>query len=288
MYKRWMAVFVVLLVGVSGCSSVGPFGDGSTDPGSTATVDTESTEPAATTTQPTSPDPDVERPPGWNETGVENFPTAYDQQYETLYSHDSFTRVSNWTAFEPGQYLHRVAHIDQSSKQQHWNTTVIDSGEQTINEQQYQKDDMLYYTNRSDPPTYNSTDQYSFDTYMKFQTNRRIGKSGPVYYTLWNPQYTDSKRVVYDGETMFRYTSTQLRNESLKLAFLPPILDDMTVEEFNMTTIVDSNGMIRSSEYEITYTIDAGETHTRTGLLKFDVSETTVTEPAWVEEAKAS
>lgn len=300
MRKQLIAVLVVVLVGISGCSGLSPFGDSSTEPSPTATADTESTEPAATTTvnteptepaattQPTSPDSDIKHPSGWNETGVEDFPTAYNQHYNTLYSHDNFTRISNWTFLEPGQYLHRVARIDQSSKQQHWNTTVIDSGNQTLHEEQYQKDGMLYYTNRSNPPTYNTTSRYSFDTYMEFETNRRIGKSGPVYYTLWSSQYTDSERVVYDGETMFRYTSTQLRNESLKLDFLPPILDNMTVEEFNMTTIVDSDGMIRSSEYEITYTIEGGETHTRTGLLQFDGGETTVTEPAWVEEAKAS
>lgn len=288
MHKQWMAVLVVVLVGISGCSGMDPFGGSTTDTESTATADTESTEPVATTTQPTSPDPNVERPRGWNETGIEDVSMAYDQHYGTLYSHNNFTRVSNWTALEPGQYLHRVARIDQSSKQQHWNTTVIDSGNQTLHEEQYQKDDTLYYTNRSDPPTYDTTSRYSFDTYMKFETNRRIAKGGPVYYTLWSPQYTDSERVLYDGETMFRYTTTQLRNESLKLDFLPPIMDNMTVEEFNMTTIVDSDGMIRSSEYEVTYTIEEGETHTRTGMLQFDVSETTVTEPAWLEEAKAN
>lgn len=300
MRKQWIAVLVVLLVVISGCSGMDLSGDSSTAPSSTATVDTESTEPVTTTTQPTSPDPAVERPSGWNETGVEEFFTAYNQHYETLYSYDNFTRVSNWTFLEPGQYLHRVATIDQSSKQQHWNTTVIDSGEQVGHDEKYQKGTMLYLatlsnsplynsTNGPDTPRYNSTDRYSFDTYMKFETNRRAAKGSPLQWALSSVQYTDSERVVYDGETMFRYQSTQLYNESFdKLDFLPPMVENTTVEEFNMTTIVDSDGMIRSSEYEITYTTGGGKTHTRTGMVRFDPGETTVTEPAWVAEAKAS
>lgn len=290
MRRTFIAIFVVLLVGLAGCSGVNPFADSSTDPPSTAPPAPESTDrPGSTTTQPISPDPNVERPAGWNETGVSDAMKAYDQHYSSLYSYTNFTREENWTFLEPRQFLHSVARIDQSSKQQHWNTTVTDSGTQLYYQEEYQKGNMLYLTNRSDPPTYNSTDRYTFDTYMDFKMNRRLGKSGPVYYAVWSATYSESERVMYDGETMFRYRSTELRNQSIhKLDFLPPIAGNMTVTEFNMTTIVDSDGLIRRGQYEITYTTEAGETYTRTGLIRFDVGETTVSEPAWVEEAKSS
>ncbi|WP_390207442.1 DUF7537 family lipoprotein [Halocatena marina] len=76
--------------------------------------------------------------------------------------------------------------------------------------------------------------------------------------------------------------------EYAKTSMIPPMVSESTVENFTMTALVDSDGLVRSSTYEITYTTSEGETHSRTGSIRFNGADTTtVTEPAWVEEAQA-
>lgn len=282
-------ILVIIMMGVAGCSGMAPFGDDTdaetpTDGTETTTAGTQAPNDPTTTTQLSTPK-EIDHPPGWNESGVENFFEAYERHYSALYSYDSFTRTKEWTFLEPGQTLTSVGRIDQSSKQLHWNTTVTDSGTRILHEEEYQANDALYLSNRTGTPTYNSTNRYSFDTYMKFMTNKRLARSGPVYYALDSVQYTDSERVVHEGQTMFRYQSTELQNGS-KIDVIPPMVSESTVDDFNMTTLVDSDGLIRSTEYEVTYTTSEGETHTKTGMYRLNATdETAVEEPGWVEEA---
>lgn len=274
-------LLVIIMMGVAGCSGMAPFGDDTDAETPTTAVET------TTTTQLSTPK-EISHPPGWNESGVEDFFEAYDQHYSALYTYDSFTRTKKWTYFDPGQTLTSVGRFDQSAEQLHWNTTVTDSGTQIRHSEQYQKGDELILSNRTGSPTYNTTNRYSFDTYMKFMTNKRLARSGPVTYALDSVQYTDSERVVHEGQTMFRYQSTELQNGS-KIDVIPPMVSESTVDDFNMTTLVDSDGLIRSTEYEITYTTSEGETHTRTGMYRLNATdETGVEEPGWVEEAKAN
>lgn len=287
-----LVLLTIALMAVAGCSG-GPSANDAPNT-ETTTLDTEATTQPVATTQTgtqtqsrTQTEPKkIAYPPGWNESGVGDVLKAYEQHYSVLYSYDSFTRTERWTYLEPGQTLTVVGKVNQSAKRLHWNSTVTESGTPILREVQYQEDSTLYVSNRSDPPTYNSTNRYSFQTYMKFRTNKRLARSGPVMYALNTPQYSDSKRVTRGGETLFRYQATDLR-ESKQLNMLPPMVSESTVNNFTTTTLVDSDGFIRSSKYDITYTTGEGETHTRTGMIRFNGTDaTTVTEPGWIEEAR--
>jgi hypothetical protein len=293
------------MIGLAGCSGVLPASDDllgtetstigtetATLPSATETAThpsaTETTAtPTATTIQNTD-QKSIEYPVGWNESGVEAPMKAYSQHYSALFSYDSFTRTENWTFFEPGQTLTSVGRVDQTTKQAHWTQTVTDSGAQILHQELYQKDHRLYITNRSQPPTYNSTNRYSFQTYTEFRVNKPLARSGPVLYALTNVRYGDAERITRNGETLFRYKSTTLR-ENNTIDMVPVSVFESTVNEFSMTTVVDSDGLIRSSTYSITYTTKQGKTYTRTGSIRFDgLNSTTVSEPAWVEEARAN
>lgn len=252
-----------------------------------ATETTVTATPKATTIKNTD-QKSIEYPVGWNESGVENPLKAYSQHYSALFSYDSFTRTENWTYFKPGQALILVGRVDQTTKQAHWDQTVTDSGTQILHQELYQKGHKLYITNRSQPPTYNSTNRYSFQAYTEFRVNKPLAKSGPVMYALTNVRYGDAERITRNGETLFRYESTTLRENST-IDMVPVSVHESTVNEFSMTTVVDSDGLIRSSTYSITYTTKQGKTHTRTGSIRFDgLNSTTVTEPAWVGEARTN
>jgi hypothetical protein len=294
------------MIGLAGCSGVLPASDDS--PGTeTSTIGTETTayssatetiETATTiqatettetaTTAQNTDQKSIEYPVGWNASGVEEPLKAYDQHYSALFSYDSFTRTENWTFLEPGQTLTLVGRVDQTTKQAHWDQTVTDSGTQILHQELYQKGHKLYTINWSQPPTYNSTNRYSFQTYTEFRVNKRLARSGPVMYALTNVRYSDAERITRNGETLFRYESTTLRENST-IDMVPVSAFESTVNEFSMTTVVDSDGLIRSSTYSITYTTKQGKTYTRTGSIRFDgLNSTTVTEPAWVEEARAN
>jgi hypothetical protein len=294
------------MIGLAGCSGVLPASDDSpgtetptigtettTHPSTTETTPTATATPTATsiatpTTIQNTDQKAIEYPVGWNASGVEAPLKAYSQHYSALFSYDSFTRTENWTYFEPGQALILVGQVDRTTKQAHWNQTVIDSGTQIVHQELYQKGHTLYMTNRSQPPTYNSTNRYSFQTYTEFRVNKRLARSGPVMYALTNVRYDGAERITRNGETLFRYESTTLRENST-IDMVPVSVHESTVNEFSMTTVVDSDGLIRSSTYSITYTTKKGKTYTRTGSIRFDgLNSTTVTEPAWVEKARAN
>lgn len=291
-----LIILTIAMMAVAGCSG-GPFASDSittttsTDSGAKTvqTTTTAQSEPKTQTRIRTQSKPkEIERPPGWNESGVADRLKAYNQHYSALYSYDSFTRTERWTYLEPGQTLTIVGKFNQSAKRLHRNITVTESGTQILHEEEYQEDSTLYVSNRFDPPTYNSTNRYSFDTYMKFRTNRRLAKSGPVQYMFNDVRYNGSERVTRDGKTLFRYYSSELLEQG-KIDMIPSAVSETTVNNFTMTTLVDSDGFIRTSEYEITYTTGKGETYTRTGMIRFNgTNVTTVTEPGWVEAARQS
>ncbi|WP_330630174.1 DUF7537 family lipoprotein [Halocatena halophila] len=276
-----VSIGLIALLLLSGCSGLDLSG-------STETETTAGTSTHTTTGTDTMTPAQIEHPDGWNETGVADIMAAYESHYRALFAHDSFTRNVSMQYLYPNQTVESTGAYDLSASTYYRHERGTLNGSRSIARAWYQTDNQLYIANLTGRPSYNSSDSNSFESSVAFFTNTPIGQSGPIYYTISSVHFSGSERIVRDGETMFKFEATAIdANDTTH--FIPPMVNDSTVDSFSMTTIVDGEGLIRSAEYDITYTTSAGKTHSRSGFIKFTgLNETNVAKPDWLAEAKAN
>jgi hypothetical protein len=325
MVRRLLIVLVVISVVLAGCGGLSSSGnespsDGTATPQSTATGTEAGTETGAKTGTDTETATEtdsgkIEYPPGYAKSGITNPAKAIEQHVSALRSHNSFTYTLKRPTTRPNAGITLTAKIDTAEKRLYMTFNGSLGGKQILHAERYQVGNTRYWLSST-----SFTDRRSFNVTKQPFTNPFASTSAqevPLSVWVGNVSFGEAKQVTRDGETLLRYESTKLRNVN---AFLSTAVkgEDVTVKEFNATLLVDTEGIIRSFEYSITYTVSIptrmnrssgamqmnrsmnGSSNakqmngsstttqvTTTGMIQIsNIDSTTVEKPKWLKEAK--
>lgn len=316
MDRRLMTVLVVLSVVLAGCG--GLFSSGNESPsdrtstpqptttGKTTETVTE-TGTGTDTTTPTQADTErIDYPPGYSASGITNPEKAIKQHVSALRTHDSYTYTLKLPTNNLNARIDLTTKVNTTNKRLYKVVNGSLSGKRLFHTERYQVKNTSYKL--SSRPT---TDRPSFKlTIEPFSTpfTNSIPRDLPLWGLLRNISFGDAKQVTRGGETFLRYESTKLRNAN---AFLSSTVEGevVTVNEFNATLLVDEEGIVRSFNYAVTYTVSVptqlnqssgtgqmngstnGASSTRqvswTVMIRIsNIDSTTVEKPQWLNEAK--
>lgn len=216
-------------------------------------------------------------PPGYAASGITNPQRAIEAHRAALSASGSYTITLNLSTTKRQFDLVRQVNITNKRLYTTLNASIRGSSF-GLHTATYQTGNTRYTkTTISNRSRYNVTTQ----PFAASGANRSVGRTA----ILGNVSYGDAKRVTRNGETLFRYQSTELSNAS---ALLPIAAANVTVESFNATVLVTKEGVIRSYSYSIAYTTASGQRQTNTATVRFShIGTTSVEAPAWLDEAKA-
>lgn len=260
--RRSLVVVTALLVVLAGCSGLGP---GATDPGS------------AETTTDTGLDPDAE--PVYD-TPLNTTEVAVDHVVE-LRRAGSFAYESTITIVDTNQSatveMGREARVDMESGAML--VTRNDSGMSSRD---------TYIT--GDGTTYRRTvmdsSSISFNVSdSEIDTSRYAINGVPRFLDMFELTYDGLTTL--DGQEVYRYSATSPEQVSSLRGFGPGTSND-SVESIEAHLYVTKTGLITQLGYSVAF--DTGDgMHNIKAVTKFeDVGEVSVSQPDWVEDAKAA
>lgn len=266
-----------------------------TEQPSTVTTTTSATQ-TATTTSTTAVNGteanSVTFPPGYSASGITNPKRAFENHLSEFFSLESFTHSGEFFLVKPGIRVSFISHVNVAEKQAY---SVID------------KPKVSEYTKVSSYITGNTyyVATFSNKSVVEYRVGHTPFKSVMSSYirsNLYNRilelfkyvEYGDAERITRGGEVLLRYESTKPLNATklvpvtaLKFPANTTKLN-ATINAFNATVLVDTDGLIHLATYSVTYTKPGGKRVTTNRTFRVThINTTTVEKPAWLDEAKA-
>ncbi len=279
---------VVLLVGMlvltAGCTGlIGSGGDDGSADGSTTTA---TTPPATTTPTATTTTTPTATTAGTKTTASRSQWNALAGQYEVhadqLEAADSFTSIiTSEVTDENGTTTSQVTYsIDQESDQYLLNITA-DTPQISYERLRYTAGDTTYIRVQSQGGTRYFVDSEPYDESVQpvsVSYARGTGISDHVEYHAFNRSGT----TTYRGEEMTRYTAS---GPNAYRANPPgPVAE---IDAFEITALVDDDGVVRRLEFTLEATTRQGGTYSQHATVEFvDVDNTGITEPDWTDTAE--
>lgn len=263
--RRLAVLCLVIMVGLAGCSGILPFGESAT-------------QPRADTQNETDPS-DIPYPDGYNESGITDPEKAVDQHEKILFDHDNFTVDIDYSDEGAGATVaaNTVESVNMTDKRLHRTHSATGGNVFGVNEEIYINNTTTYEMNET---SFNET-QYNVSQ-QQFPYPEAGYDVLPTLFT--NASFDDPTLITYENASTIRYNVTDV--ESAEPFIIPNSTKDPTVDTFNGTLLVDTDGFIRSFTYTMTYTTDEGKQTARSGYRFTALNETTVEKPDWVETAR--
>jgi len=270
--RAYLATTGGLLAAIAGCT-----GDSSSQPqtDSTQPKPTTGTDQSTATTQESLSAADIEFPPGYAESTVENWDSATrahrdalaDQSYTHTFSSDDETygTEERTTKVEPGdeEVLISTVRDEDAYRDEHERHLQRD---RYITDRGYNKD----IVDEGDP---------------RYYVGGQTTFSEARYRLLWTYisafDYTFDGVVEADGETRLRYVSEELTDSAAEN------LSDEHGETREAELVVRRDGLVRES-YVLMGEVGETESFVRFSASIEAVGETSVEKPDWVEKAKTS
>jgi hypothetical protein len=275
-------IVIVLMVGLTGCAGIAPFGE------STSTPESTTSQPEKKTTTADA----ISYPPGYAKSGITNPEKAAEQANAAPLEHDSFTL--SMTASVPVRNTNLTINvsgkIDVSDKRVYIVANGSAFGSDIIKNETYYADGTVYKQNQlAFSRTTYSISQGSFQSYTGVNPSGKVsinGADSEIATQFKTANFSGAKQVTRNGETLFRYEASSVNNSDPFL--FNDSLTNPSVDEFNATLLVDQEGIIKSFGYSITYTPAGGTQRTLTVRYQTtDIGSTTIEKPDWLDEAKA-
>lgn len=228
---------------------------------------------------------DFSYPSGYDASGITDSRRAAEEHASTLFDRESFTVSLNVTGTTGGSpfAVTAVQRADIDAERIATNVTAS-GGFVRLTADSYRTADTVYTRQNSSlaaEPRYDvSREPFSVNETTTAPTSRTLQQY------LGNASYGSAQPVTRDGETLIRYESTELLDAS---AFFNESVADENVSDFRASVLVDSEGLIHELTYSATYIDSAGEQVDETTRYQVtEVDTTTVPEPDWLGEARAS
>ncbi|RRJ28061.1 DUF7537 family lipoprotein [Halocatena pleomorpha] len=246
-----LVLAVVLVVGLTGCSGLSPFGSGTA------------------------------YPDGYNESGITDPETAANQHSKALSEYDSYTYKMNVSSSKDVE-MNFTIRIDEANKQSIADITANRKEQEVIRMEMYQENNTTY--EKTQMPllgTIYNTSEESFSSFQENQTN-----TTDMNGWFANASFEGAGTVTRNGETLYRYNATDVDNPETYTDLTQSATID-SVETFNATILVDKEGILRSLTFDITAT-SFGKTQKMSSEIRItDIGSTAVNKPDWIETAKS-
>ena len=253
---------VVVLVLLSGCSAV--LDEGGNGNGNGAETDA-----------PDSPE-QFEYADGFGPDGVTDGQQAVESYQSAVEARGSYTSTYSYDvrASDGNSSVDVENRVDFES-QQGYQRFDIDSPEYSGWMESYYEDDTRYRRSEIDGERSNvSVDEQNF-------TTAELTSTDPLRALLLNVSAYETSTEQRDGTTVAVYEASG--TEGVDSFY--NIDESADISAFSATFAVDSEGLVRSATYDITYT-NEGEQETVTMEFELrDLGETSVERPEWVDEA---
>ncbi len=249
--RQLSVLCLVIVLGLAGCSGLSPFGS------------------------------DVSYPDGYNESGITDAETAANQHSEALSEHDNYTLEMNVTGTEGTGETGFTFRVDEANEQATMNLSV-EGEEESMSIERYQDENTTY--EKTEMPTFGTVYDTTEEPAESFQGN--LTNHTDMEPLFANGSFEEAGTVTRDDETLLRYNATDIEDPD---AFINTSeISNDSIESFNSTVLVNEEGIVRSFEFDMTYTAD-GETEEASLMIRVtDIDSTTVKEPDWLEEAEAA
>lgn len=262
-------------------------GGGSTDAATTTPGNTTSTATATPTRNASTPNGSVEYPPGYGPSGITDPARAANGQSTTLSAQESYTlRLNLTTTTDRSSSVVTALQRLNATTQRAYTNLSLDSALGGIVVEQYQNGSTAY--SRTNSSMFGNGTEYNVTRQPFDATYNATSTTTSYQQYLANASYGSAQQVERNGETLFRYNATGLTDAG---AFLGADMSRVTTENvssFNASVLVDQKGLIRSLSYTATYTTGGTETTKTFDLQVTGLNATSVSEPDWLDEAKAN
>ncbi|WP_254837629.1 DUF7537 family lipoprotein [Natronomonas marina] len=212
---------------------------------------------------------------GYGPDGVTDGSVAVESHQSSLIDGGSFT----------GTYTYEVEANNETT------AVNVESRVDFESEENYQRVDVDTPQSTSVVEVYRNSDtryrRSEFNNQSSVQSQDRtfvaenVTALDPVRPLLLNISAYDSSVVERNGTTVVVYEKTS--SEGVDSFY--GVQDSANISSFSGTMAVDSDGVVRSADYEMTYTVDGQQ---RTLSVEYSLSavgDTSVERPAWVDEA---
>ena len=256
---------------------------------SATTVETETTtgtqaEPStSTSTQSTvTGNTSIEYPSGYSASGIADPSRAANQYASALSEFSSYSATRNFTSIfqDDVSYINNTFRVDVANERAYTYENLSGGGNPIV-EETYRTADVVYTRTAS---SMTNGSQYKAQSQPFSVTYNSTVPSVERY--LRSANYGPAQTVERNGETLIRYEATEVVSPD---AFLVPSNDTSDVSAFNATLLVDQNGVLRTFSYFVEFEGDDGNQVTKQSTLRLSgFNATSVDEPGWLGEAKAS
>lgn len=256
---------VVVLVLLSGCSAVLDGGNGNGANGNGNGVDEDATDTPS----------EFDYADGYGPEGVTDGDAAIDSHQSGVVDHGSYTGSYTYDVEDGGDstLIDIETQVDFESEQGRQRADV-ESPQADGSIDIYRDSDTRYRRSEFNNQTSISSANQSFDAVNLTSTE-------PVRPLLANISEYDSSMGERNGDTVVVYE----RNGTEGIDTFLNINESAEINSFSATFAVDSDGIVRSASYEITYTQEGTE---RALAVKYTLSsfgETSIDRPGWVDDA---
>jgi hypothetical protein len=277
MSRPLLAAALAALVLLSGCSFLG----GS---GSTPTANTDDPTPTGATTPTATPSPTPtptsDYPDGYAPDGIENSTAAVASHVDSLRAHESFIVTTNGTVLTENrtESVQQLQSVDLRQDRALVAVNDSDSVETTT----YFDNETRYV--RVDPPGENNTRYNTSDATL--QPAAFTGGSF-IAPALTNVTYGPANATVTENGTFYSYSASTVNRSAFPVLFGPSV-NASNVTAFDAGVVVDEEGIVRRLSYQAT--VDRGDETLLVDvrLRTFAIDEVSVSEPNWLDEARAS
>lgn len=249
-------------------------GEGTTTPSSTTTDGSTQSETTGHTS--------ITYPPGYSASGIEDPTRAASQYSSALSNYSSYSAQRNFTSIFQGEvnHINNTVRVDVANERAYTYENISGDGNPIV-EETYRTEDIIYtrtLSSLSDGPQYEAQSQPFTITYNT--------TTPALEQYLQSATYGPAEIINRNGETLIRYEATEIIKPS---TFLVTGSNTSSVSSFNATLVVDQNGILRNYSYSVAFEgEDGNQVQKQSTLALTNLNETSVSEPAWIDEARAN